>query len=78
MEQHNQKLLALEELFNSEGWEVLKENIQVVYDNADNVLHSITCPNREIYVGKCEAVKEILSIEAKAREEIEVSKVHNE
>jgi len=43
----------------------------VVYKNADELVHTQNNAHREIYVGKCLAIKEILAIEDKINQEME-------
>lgn len=54
---------SLEELFSLKGWEYFKEELRRIYENADSSLHSVGCTNREFYVGKCQAIKDILEVE---------------
>ena len=74
MAELNQDLTDLENLFNSDGWKVLKKNIEQVFKNADNALHTISCSNRDIFVGKCLGVDEILGLEDILKEKINTEK----
>lgn len=50
-------------------WAALGLLIKECYDNADNVLHSATCENREFYAGKCAGINELINIENVVDEE---------
>ena len=54
-----QRLLDLEEIFNSPGWVWFQEILDRVYRNSDNLVHNVNSPGREIYVGKCMAISEV-------------------
>lgn len=58
--ERRQRLIAYLE---APEWKDLKQEIQMCYDNADAALHAFNCLNRDIYVGKCLAIKEILNID---------------
>ena len=58
-------------MFQSQAWKDLLQEIQVVYKNADELVHTQNNAHREIYVGKCLAIKEILAIEDKINQEME-------
>ena len=71
-----QDLTELDQLFNSEGWKILKQEIEQVRLNADKTLHTISCPNREIYVGKCLGIEEILALEDILKDKIDKDKTN--
>ena len=49
----------------SPDWKDLKLELEQIYNNADFVVHNTTSPNekREIYIGKCAAIKEVMGLE---------------
>ena len=69
-DKEQEHLNRLQVLFDQKEWEDFKQEVNQVYRNSDNSLHSVGCPNRDIFVGKCEAIKEILAIEEKVEKEI--------
>ena len=47
-------------LTKSPEWNDFKaEILDPIFDNADSMVHTVNCDNREIYVGKCAALQEI-------------------
>ena len=61
--EHQLRKERLKLFFQGEDWEDLKEEIQQVYDNADDLLHSKTCNDRDWYAGKCAGIQEIVDLE---------------
>ncbi len=62
-EARKEHLLKLQSLFQSEGWEDLKKELQQCKRNYDDKLHSVNCEKRDIYVGACMAIDDVLKIE---------------
>jgi hypothetical protein len=64
----NESIMALDRL-EPDQWAALKLFFQRFYDNADSVLHSQVCVEREFYAGKCAGLKEAMEMrDAVARE----------
>lgn len=55
----------LQALFLSEEWKALKAELQQMHHNSDNVVHAINtvADRRLVYIGKCDAIKEIMGLE---------------
>jgi hypothetical protein len=65
--QRNQRLQTFFQI--STEWDDLKQELEQIYKNADDALKNISCEHREIYIGKCLAVQEILDLEKGFRKE---------
>ena len=63
-------LAHLQILFSQQEWKDWVTEMEITYKNADDVLHTLTCENRDIYIGKCLAIKELMTIEDKVKKEI--------
>lgn len=64
----------MEELFNLPGWKWIEDILSRVHLNADAVLHSANSVNRELYAGKCLAVREIRDAFEVVKDEIDSKK----
>ena len=59
---YRERILRLETFFNIPTWLDLKEEIDTIFANADNQLHTKGCMSRDFFAGKCEGINEILQI----------------
>lgn len=64
MSKDKEHLLRLETFFKvSQEWQDLKGEIQQMYRNADTCVHGYSDTQREIHVGKCLGIQEVLDLE---------------
>lgn len=65
-------LARLENLFNQPGWNDFDKELQVLYDNSDCVIHDPgRKDDREINIGRCDAVKQIRSMVQRIKKDID-------
>ena len=64
----------LADLLNHQGWEWLQQELDVMYQNAVNVLKDKNCDSRDFFAGKCSQLDDISRMVRKFKEVLKIKK----